>query len=685
VASLTKLFSPIKIGTMELKNRLVMSPMTTLLAAQDETVTQKQIDYFEARARGGVGLITLEVCTVDRPHKYQPFSLGLYDDKFIAGHRELTKAIHAHGAKVMPQISHTGPESLSGFYYNIQPVGPSVVRCEMTDQVCRELTVEEIEAIVQMYGEAARRAREAGYDGMELHCAHSYMLAGSFLSPLRNKRTDAYGGSVEGRLRFPIEVIKSMKAKAGQDFPLTIRISGDERAPGGRDIQGTQQIAPMLVQAGVDAFHISGGVIDRLTTGIIAGSTYPPGLNVPAAAAVKKVVNVPVMVVGRIHDPLFAEAILRRNEADLIVMGRPVLADPDLPQKAMEGKFEDIRRCISCENCFDSQNDTQVLSCAVNAAMGHEGEYKLDRAQKAKKVMIVGGGPAGMEAARVAALRGHQVTLYEKERRLGGSLFFASTVHPDNEDFLRYLVTQVNKLPIKVRLGQEVTPEFIEGTKPDVAIVALGPHLVAPSIKGDDRRNVLSGAELKQMLTGRFKGDGAKKLAGWQRAALYLAAPFLQRFLNPSRVRWLTKVWMPLGQGVVVIGGDLAGCELAGFLAARGRKVTLLEGGEMIAPEIGIKRRGELVGHLAEARVTVLTGVQCEEIMAKGVVIKPKDGERQVIVADTVILAGEVKPNVELSQAIEGKVPEVYLAGDCTGLGLIKKAIADAMSIACKI
>ena len=686
MASLKKLFSPINIGSMELRNRIVMSPMTTLLAAEDESVSQKLIDYYEARARGGAGLITVEVCTVDRPHKYQPLSLGLYDDKLIPSHRELTKAIHAHGAKVVPQISHPGPESLAPFYYNIQAVGPSVVQSEMTEQVCRELTVEEIETIVEQYGEAAKRAREAGYDGMELHAAHVYMLVGSFLSPLRNKRADAYdGGSVEGRLKFPVEVIKRMKAKAGRDFPLTLRISGDERAPGGRDIEGTQRIAPMLVEAGVDAFHVSGGAIDRLCTGIIAGSSHPPGLNVPAAAALKKVVNVPVMVVGRIHDPLFAEDILRRNQADLIVMGRPLLADPDLPQKAKEGRFEDIRRCISCQNCFDSQNDTQVLTCAVNGAMGNEGEYKLDPAERAKKVMVVGGGPAGMEAARVAALRGHQVTLYEKGRRLGGSLIFATTVHSDNEDFLNYLLTQVNKLPIEVKLRQEVTPELIEDIKPEVAILALGPDLVAPQIPGGDGRNVLSGAELKQMLGGRLKGDGARKLAGWQRVFLYLAAPVMQRFLNPSRIRRLTKLWMPLGKRVVVIGGDLAGCELAHFLAERGRKVTILESGEIIAPEIGMKRRGELTGHLDEGGVTVLTGVKCEEITPKGVTIQINEGDRQVVEADTVVLAGDAKSNMGLFQAIEGNVPEIYVAGDCSELGLIKKAVADADSIACKI
>jgi 2,4-dienoyl-CoA reductase (NADPH2) len=326
VASLDRLFSPVKIGSMEVRNRLVMSPMTTGYANQDETPSQRLIDYCEERARGGVGLITVEVCIVDRPHRYQVRSLGLYDDKLIPAHRELTKAIHVHGARAVPQISHPGPESLAPFFYKIPAVGPSPIVSEMTGQECRELSVEEIETVIEQYGEAAKRAREAGYDGMELHSAHNYMLAGSFLSPLRNKRTDAYdGGSVEGRLRFVVQIIKRMKAKAGHDFPLIIRISGDERTAGGRDIHDSQVITPRLVDAGVDAFHVSGGVIDWNCIEIIAGSSYPDGLNVPAAAAIKQVVDVPVMVVGRIHDPQFAESILREGQTDLIVMVRPML------------------------------------------------------------------------------------------------------------------------------------------------------------------------------------------------------------------------------------------------------------------------------------------------------------------------------------------------------------------------
>ncbi len=688
MTSLQKLFSPVRIGSMEVKNRLVMAPMTTQWAGPGDTITQRLIDYHTARAKGGVGLITFEVCTVDRQYPYQLHTVGLWGDELIANHRELTKAVHAHGAKIVPQISHAGPESFAPFINKLQPLGPSPFQSAVTAQMCREVTLEEIEIIIEQYGEAARRAREAGYDGMELHCAHAYMMCGSFISALRNKRTDAYNGStVEGRLRFPIEVIKRMKAKAGNDFPLTIRISGDERMPGGRDVEGTKEIAPKLVEAGVNAFHVSGGVIDRLSTGIIAGSSFGPGFNAPTAAAIKKAVNVPVMVVGRIHDPVLAERILQDNQADLIVMGRPLLADPDLPNKASKGEFHHIRRCISCENCFDSiaEGDFTNMHCAVNAATGKERQLNTERAAKTKKVIVAGGGPAGMEAARVAALRGHSVTLYEKQGRLGGSLLFADTVHSDNDNLLNYLTTEIKSLPIDIKLKQEVTPALVSAAKPDAVILALGPNLSVPSIRGSDGRNVLSGPELKKLLGGNLQGAAVKKLPAWQRLALQLGGPLMRRCLNPPRIRRLTRFWMPLGKRVTVIGSDLAGCELAVFLAERGRKVTLLDSGGKIAPEVGSKRRAEVRQSLQESDITVINGAVYEEITPKGVIFSTKDGGRKTIETDTVVIAGNVEPNLDLQKALEGKVPELYVIGDCKKLGLIRGAIGDGMTIACKI
>jgi 2,4-dienoyl-CoA reductase (NADPH2) len=297
---------------------------------------------------------------------------------------------------------------------------------------------------------------------------------------------------------------------------------------------------------------------------------------------------------------------------------------------------------------------------------------------------VVGGGPGGMEAARVAALRGHSVTLYEKQAKLSGSLLFANTVHPDNDRLLNYLLTEVKRLPIQIRLKQEVTPALVGAVKPDVVILALGPNIAVPTIRGSDGRNVFGAPDMKRMLAGDASGPGARKLPVWQRLGLRLGGPLMQRFLNPPLIRWFTRYWMPVGRRVVVIGGDLGACELAAFLAERGRKVTLLDSADKVAPEVGYKRRGEVKQSLEEAKVTVVNGVKYEEITPVGVVYTVK-GEKRTSEYDTVVMAGDVQPNLELQKALEGKVPELYAVGDCQGLGLIKRAIHDGAGVACKI
>jgi len=457
MAALAKLFSPIRIGAMEVKNRIAMAPMTTNWAPEDGSVPDKLLDYLEARARGGVGLIIFETVTVDERFPYIMQSVGLWDDSLIPGFKKFVDVIHAHGAKLAPQISHPGPESFS-FLKGIQPVGPSPALCKTSGQVCRELAIEEIAPIVEQYGEAARRARDAGCDAIELHAAHNYMLAGSFLSPLRNKRIDAYGGTADGRLRFLLEVMGSVKAKAGPDFPVILRISGDEYLPGGRTLEDTLYIAPKLVEAGVDAFEISGGVQPELTWRVMPPMGTPLGLNVPAAAAVKQVVDVPVMVVGRINNPLLAEDILQKGHADMTVMGRALLADPELPNKAAEGRLDDIAPCAACGlGCVGEQMKMRPMTCVINPSVGREKELVLVPATRRRTVLVAGGGPGGLEAARVAAVRGHEVILCEKGAKLGGQLN-AAAMAPTKQEialWIQYLVAQVEKAGVRVELNQD--------------------------------------------------------------------------------------------------------------------------------------------------------------------------------------------------------------------------------------
>jgi len=649
---LEKLFTPIRIGSMEVKNRIVMAPMTTNWAPDDGTISQKMIDYWEERAKGGVGLIIFEAVTIDAAFPYIIRTVGLWDDNLIPSFKRFVDAMHAHGAKVAPQISHPGPESFS-WLKGVQPVGPSPVVCKTHGQVCRELTLEEIKTIVGQYGEAARRAREAGCDAMELHAAHSYMLAGSFLSPLRNKRTDAYGGTIDGRLRFLREVMESIRAKAGPDFPVILRISGDEHLPGGRDILDSQYIAPKLVAAGVDAFHISGGVVPDVFWRILPCLGTPPGLNVPAAAAVKEAVDVPVMVVGRINDPQLAEDILVKGYADMVVMGRALLADPELPNKAREGSIEDIAPCTSCgQGCLRTQLTYEPMTCVINPAVGREKEMVITPAVKQKKVLVIGGGPGGLEAARVSALRGHKVMLWEKASKLGGQINLAA-IPPMKQELSKwiiYLSTQVKKAQVKVELNKEATPELIEKEKPDVVIVATGGKPLTPAIPGVEGKKVVTANEV------------------------------LEGKLAISRGK------------VLIIGGGMVGCEIADMLADTGYNqttgsvpVTIVEMLADIGLDVIPQTRMLLLPRLREKGVEVITSATVREFLEDGVIII-KDGQEETIRGmDFIILACGTESVDELSAKLKDKVPEVYVIGDAKAPRKALEAIAEAAEIAREI
>jgi NAD(H)-dependent 7beta-hydroxy-3-oxo-delta4-cholenoic acid oxidoreductase len=631
MAALEKLFSPIKIGTMEVKNRIAMAPMTTNWAPADGTVPDKMIDYLEARAQGGVGLIILETVTVDERFPYIMQSMGLWDDALIPSFRKLVDTMHAHGAKVAPQIGHPGPESFS-FMKGIQPVGPSPALNKLTGQVCRELAAEEIGPIVAQYGEAARRAREAGCDAIELHAAHNYMLAGSFLSPLRNQRIDDYGGTIDGRLRFVLEVMESIKSRAGRDFPVIVRISGDEHVTGGRDLAETLYMAPKLVEAGVDAFEVSGGVQPELTWRIIPPMGTMRGLNVAAAAAIKRVVNVPVMVVGRINNPRLAEDVLQKGYADMTVMGRALLADPELPNKAAEGRFDDIAPCTACTlGCVGEPMKMKSMTCSINPTLGREKKMAIVPADKPRKVLVVGGGPGGMEAARVAAIRGHDVTLCEKEDRLGGHLNVAAMAPMKQEIILwgQYLARQVKKVGVTVELNTAVTPELIEEHKPDVVILATGSEPSVPSIPGVDKAKVVRSCDI-------FR----RKVA-------------------------------PMRANVLVVGGDSVGCEVADALAGFGdnpldvdNRVTIVELHPGVAEDEVPGARMLLSQRLRNKGVTILTGTTVKEITDDGAVIE-HNGEVQTISGmDHIVLACGARAVDNLSDKIRDTVPEVHVIGD---------------------
>jgi 2,4-dienoyl-CoA reductase (NADPH2) len=673
------LLRPGRIGSMSVRNRLVMSPMETMYGTPDGLPSERTVAYFAARAKGGVGLITLGATGIDHRHPETPGGLHLGTDESVKAHRELVDAVHEHGARIQPQIVHAGPDGLGPEMHGVASLGPSVIPSYLTGRPSEEITHEQMQQVLDLYRAAVGRACEAGYDGIELHAAHGYMMLGSFLAPQRNRRTDAYrGDTVEGRMRFVFEALAAIRAEVGPDFPITLRISGFERVAGGRPMYETARVAPLLVEAGVDAFHVSGGVIDRLVTQMVNGADDGDGLNVGAAAAVKEVVDVPVIAVGRLHDPALAERVLAEGRADFVAMGRPWLADQSLGAKLAHGGR--VRRCISCENCIDSLEQRFAVDCAVNPTTGRERELLVGPTRRRKRVVVVGGGPAGMEAARVAAGRGHDVVLLERQRQLGGALLWASVVHAENEPFLDHLRAEITASTVAVRLGVAATPEEVAALSPDAVVVATGGRVVTPDLPGDDLPLVRRGVELRELLAGRA---GADQPLSRRVGARLLSGP-AQRLVRPGLVRAATRAWTPLGRRVAMVGGDLAAVELAEFLALRGRTVAILEAGDTIAPEVGWKRRTEHMHRLDRLGITVHVDAPVERIVADGVVFTPAGGAPRRLAADSVVLAGELQPDLTLHDVLVARLPgvEVTPIGDCTGLGLIRKATEDAARVA---
>ena len=628
---------------MTVRNRIVMSPMETLYGTPEGLPSERTRAYFAARAAGGVGLVTVGATGIDHQHPETPGGLQIATDASLPAHRALVEAVHEHGARIQPQIVHAGPDGLGPEMYGVESVGPSVIQSYLTGRASTEIGTAQWAAVLDQYRAAAHRVREAGYDGLELHAAHGYMLLGSFLAPVRNRRTDGYrGSSTRGRWRAVLEALAAIREEVGTDFPVTLRVSGHERVAGGRPSYELARVAPRLVEAGIDAFHVSGGVIDRYVTQMVNGADDGDGLNVGAASAVREVVDVPVIAVGRIHDPELAERILAEGRADLVAMARPLLADPDLPNKLRAGTPERVRRCISCENCIDAMEIRFSVDCAVNPRTGKESELTPVPAASPRHVVVVGGGPGGMETARVAALRGHRVTLLERQRRLGGTMLHAVAVHPENRSFLDWLVAELAELPVDVRTGVTADADLVAALSPGAVVVAGGGRVTYPGLPGTDLPHVL---RLRDLALDPGPGPGLD----------------------------------PVGPRVAVVGGSLAGIQLAETLATAGRRVAVFETGETVAAEIGWKRKSEHLLRLDRLGVTIHTEVTLDEVVAAGLVFTPADGTARTHPADTVVLTGTIEPDPLLHDELVAALPgvEVLAIGDCAGPGLIQKAVED--------
>lgn len=616
------LFSEWSLGKVRLKNRLVVSPVTTLFCTEDGMATERYIRYHEERARGGWGLIIAETYVVDPKGKGYRLLPGFWEDAQIESHRALTERVHRYDTKIFAQLYHSGRQT-TGEVTGAQPVAPSPIPCPVKKDVPHELTLDEVRDLVEKFGDAALRAKKAGFDGVQIHGGHGYLID-EFMSSYSNKRTDAYGGSFYNRMRFPVEIIQNIRAKCGDDFAVDIKISGDEIAPGGMTIEDSKAAAIFLEQAGVDSITVSVGVYESWYTHSPTGAVAH-GWRSDDAAAIRSVVHVPVMTVGRVTDPFVAEALLRSGKADAVAMGRESLADPHMPNKARDGRFNDIRYCTGClQGCSRNLDAGKPLQCMLNPKTGREEEFAVHPADAAKTVFIAGGGPAGMEAAIVAAQRGHRVTIFEQTDRLGG-LLYAASIPPWKGELSAFLAWQIHRLEtlgVGIRLNTALTPALIREGKPDVVLAATGSVPAIPPIPGIDLPLVVHAEEVLEERTA-------------------------------------------VGKRVAVIGGGLIGCETANYLIHHDHLVSIIEMLSDVALEEADGMRIFLLAEFAGKGVEYHLESRVTNIAADGHITINSGGRERIIGPfDSIVLAAGRRSNRELADQLSGASIPVIAIGN---------------------
>ena len=641
---LNALFEPISIGSTEIKNRFVVPPMGTNFGSPTGEVTDQVVAYYTARAKGGFGLIIVEVAAVDPFGRAIPNQLGIWSDEQIPGLKRLVDSVHRHGAKIAVQLHHAGRQTCSAVIGS-QPVAPSAVACPVMKELPRELSTEETDDLIDSFRDAAVRAAQAGFDAVEIHGAHGYLIA-QYMSAYSNKRMDAFGGSFISRMRFPLEIIDRIRAALGKDFPLIFRISADEKVHGGRSIEETKAIARLVEQHGVNAMHVSICTYGSMHWMFVSGSV-PPAFNADAAAAVKQAVSIPVIAVGRINDPFLAEELIASGKTDMVSLGRESLADPEIPNKVRDGEPDTIAPCIAClQGCVGNLFNPAVLkvSCLVNPFTGREGTLKLDKAPVKKKVLVAGGGPGGLLAAWVAAKRGHDVTCYEKKDVLGGQ-FRIGGIPPTKQDIitaLKYYVTMGNKYGVHFKIGQELTPELVQQEKPDVVILATGGVPLRPAIKGLDTFHCLDAIDVL---------DAKQSVSG----------------------------------NVLVLGGGMVGAETADFLGERGCRVTIVEMDDAIAKTLQPGPRLYLLGRLEENRTAIHLKTTVTQVHADGATCRTDGEQHELRGFDAVILALGASAYNPLEERLRGLVGEIHVLGDALKARTAMDATQEAARIAVSI
>ncbi|NLZ39547.1 MAG: FAD-dependent oxidoreductase [Firmicutes bacterium] len=629
--------SPGKIGKLTLKNRAIFPPMGTGYV-EDEQPKQQLLYYHVRRVMGGCAMNIVEIAAVHETSK-SPTILGIYDDKFISGLARLAAAIKKAGGIPCIQLWHGGRQT-SGKPFGGQPVAPSAVKNNFINEEPRALTLTEIQEIVESFGLAARRAKEAGFEAVEIHGAHGYLID-QFLNPYTNLRTDKYGGSLENRARFGCEVIKAVRANVGADFPILFRLSAQANVPGGIDLAEGIAAAQLYEEAGVDALDISQGCYDALPY-TVPPYFLPQKLNAANAAEIKKKTNVPIIVAGRINNPDLAEEILQNGMADFISLGRPQLADPDFVKKTMTGQTDKIVRCIACnQGCVGRLFRGLGTSCIFNPATGHEREVIITPAAIKKKVLVIGGGPAGLEAARVAKDRGHDVVLFEKKAGLGGQLVLAGRA-PHKELFAESALQmgyRAFKAGVDIRIYTDATKEKIQSVKPDIVIIATGADPASPPIDGIDKPQVF---EARAVLAG-------------------------DQLIKAHKV--------------VVVGGGLVGLEVMEVLLGQGKNVTVINRGSEVGKDLETYIKPYVFGLIEREQIQIITNASCVKINDNSVTVE-KDGKKQEISCEAVVIAVGSKSNSEIIELVKELGYEHYVIGDAQKPRKVLEAIWEANALA---
>lgn len=633
------MFQPINIGPMTVKNRFVVPPMGNNFANTDGSMSEQSAAYYRERAKGGFGLITIEATVVHKGAKGGPRKPCLYDDSTIESFRKVVDACHAEGAKVSVQLQNAGPEG------NAKNAGAPIKAATSIPSDCgrdtpKEVTTEEVYELVKGYGLAAKRAMEAGVDAVEIHMAHGYLVS-TFLSPRTNKRLDEFGGSFENRMRFSRLIIEEVKKMTEGKIAVLARINSCDEVPGGLDVHDSAAIAAYLEGCGLDAIHVSRAVHIR-DEFMWAPTVTHGGFSASQVEEIKRAVSIPVITVGRYTEPQFAELMVKEGRCDLVAFGRQSLADPYMPLKAQEERLEDMLPCIAClQGCVANMYAGKPVCCLVNPFLGHEAEG-IAPAEKAKKVMVIGGGVAGLCAAFIAQEKGHQVTLYEASDKLGGNMRLAA--YPpgkgDITNMIRSYIVRCQKAGVTIKMNQEVTLDLIREEKPDSVIVASGSRTLILPIEGIDNPAIIHGSDLL---------DG-------KRAA---------------------------GKKVLVVGGGMVGCETAAFLGEQNHDVTVIEFRDTVGADVIHEHRVYLMKDFEDYKIKEITGAKVCKFYEDGVEYETADGQRHESRGyDSVILSMGFRNYNPFGEEIKAIVPDTYVIGDATRARRALDATKEAYEVA---